>query len=833
MNDGQALKESREKFSELANSITDVFFAMDADLRYIYWNRASEKLTGISAKDAIGKSILEVFPDNIQTRKAVVIYQEVLKTQKPKTFINEFHLKGKKYHFEIAAYPLLNGLSVFVRDITERKLAQEREKQNIQDLQNLSKTAMDFVELPPDADIYQHIAEQLKKLVGNSIVIVNSFDPETDLTCVRAIIGMGKLSKSTLQILGKNPVGTTYKINEIARSQLLTGKYHKLPGKIHTLSFGQIPKPICHALETLFKITEIYSMGFTWKGELLGNIVIIVRKDTNLKNRKVIEAFINQAAVALQRKRVEETLGEVENKYRDLFETSPDAIILLDSEFKILDYNEAAAKIGGVSREKENGKYFGEVISAILGERKEEYLDHFVRTLQGENVAPFEVNINNKKGETYWLETYISPMKINDEILGLHIIAHDITKRKKAKEELKHRLELEKTISNISSQFVTCLDFDDAINASLAEMCRFNGANHAYMFLFHEDVRIMNNKYEWYANRENPQINSLQNISFKPSLWWINKLRKGEPIHIKDFSKMLDETNGKKEIFESQDIKQLLALPLNVNGKLKGFIGFDNVVKTGEWTYIDLALLQTSSEIIANALERKHAEKELLQSKKLASIGQLATAVAHEINNPLTNISFLTANLSEMTDAAEILKKLDEISNQRKIATDIVQSLQNFSRKIEPKFGSVDITDSIIESLKLLEGNRPGNIVVVNRLKPNQPYVRADPEQMRQVFVNIIKNAFEAMPKGGTLTISAELKNSNSLEIHFEDTGIGIAKENISNVFTPFFTLKGVNKGLGLGLTICQGIVEAHKGSIEVESEEGKGSTFIITLPLG
>lgn len=231
--------------------------------------------------------------------------------------------------------------------------------------------------------------------------------------------------------------------------------------------------------------------------------------------------------------------------------------------------------------------------------------------------------------------------------------------------------------------------------------------------------------------------------------------------------------------------------------------------------------------------DRKKAEEELLQSKKLASIGQLATAVAHEINNPLTNISFLTANISEMTDDAEILKKLDEISNQRKIATDIVQSLQNFSCKIEPKFGVVNLEDSITNSLKMLEGSKLENIVVAKKLKPNMPPIRADPEQMRQVFINLIRNAFDAMPKGGTLTISAALKGSNSIEIHFEDTGTGISQEDLSNVFKPFFTLKGVNKGLGLGLTICQGIIEAHKGSIGVESKEGEGSTLIVTLPVG
>jgi len=115
------LRESEESYRELANSITDVFFAMDANLKYTYWNKASEELTGIPAKDAIGKSLFEIFPDNPETRKTERAYRDVLKTQKSTTFINEYHLQKKSHFFDITAYPSRDGLSVFVRDITKQK----------------------------------------------------------------------------------------------------------------------------------------------------------------------------------------------------------------------------------------------------------------------------------------------------------------------------------------------------------------------------------------------------------------------------------------------------------------------------------------------------------------------------------------------------------------------------------------------------------------------------------------------------------------------------------------------------------------------------------------
>ncbi|MFH1320765.1 MAG: PAS domain S-box protein [Bacteroidota bacterium] len=122
----KALLESEANYKELANSITDVFFAMDIDLRYTYWNKASEILTSIKAEDAIGKSIFEIFPDNKETRKAVKVYQEVLKKQHHNIFINEYDLEGRKYFFEINAYPSKSGLSVFVKDITEQKTTEEK-----------------------------------------------------------------------------------------------------------------------------------------------------------------------------------------------------------------------------------------------------------------------------------------------------------------------------------------------------------------------------------------------------------------------------------------------------------------------------------------------------------------------------------------------------------------------------------------------------------------------------------------------------------------------------------------------------------------------------------
>jgi len=141
----EVLRESEEKYRSLADSIADVFFAFDSDLKYTYWNKASEKLIGIPAKDAIGKHILEVFPDNEETRRSVEVYKEVLKTQQPRTFVNEYHLGGERHFFDISAYPSLNGLSVFVKDITAHRQVELMLEESEEKFRNLAEQSPNMI----------------------------------------------------------------------------------------------------------------------------------------------------------------------------------------------------------------------------------------------------------------------------------------------------------------------------------------------------------------------------------------------------------------------------------------------------------------------------------------------------------------------------------------------------------------------------------------------------------------------------------------------------------------------------------------------------------------
>ena len=164
----EALQESELKYRSLADSIADVFFAMDGDLKYTYWNKASEDLTGISARDAIGKQIFEIFPDNEETKRAVSVYQEVLRTQQSRGFVNEYRLGDKRYFFDIRAYPSPNGLSVFVRDVTERKQAEEALRESEEKYRSLVERANDGIAIVQDT-LIKYINPRLAEIAGYTV----------------------------------------------------------------------------------------------------------------------------------------------------------------------------------------------------------------------------------------------------------------------------------------------------------------------------------------------------------------------------------------------------------------------------------------------------------------------------------------------------------------------------------------------------------------------------------------------------------------------------------------------------------------------------------------
>lgn len=236
--------------------------------------------------------------------------------------------------------------------------------------------------------------------------------------------------------------------------------------------------------------------------------------------------------------------------------------------------------------------------------------------------------------------------------------------------------------------------------------------------------------------------------------------------------------------------------------------------------------------IARDVTKRKEMESRMMQAERLASVGRLAAGVAHQINNPLANISITAQMLLAKKGNSADAQDLKLIVDQAEAASKITHDLLDFSRAREPRMEMLSVNDEILKVLKLLSSQLSINeIKVEHNLDSALPEISGDVKQLQQVFVNIINNAVEAMPKGGTLKIATQTQDGY-VEVRISDTGIGIPEKHLGKIFDPFFTTKEVGKGTGLGLSVAHGIVEKHGGSIGVESKLNRGTTFIIKLPI-
>lgn len=231
--------------------------------------------------------------------------------------------------------------------------------------------------------------------------------------------------------------------------------------------------------------------------------------------------------------------------------------------------------------------------------------------------------------------------------------------------------------------------------------------------------------------------------------------------------------------------------------------------------------------------ELRLAENQLFQSEKLASLGKLAAGVAHEINSPLTGVlTYSSLLFKEKKEGDPEKEDLEVIVNETNRCKRIVKGLLDFARQTEPDKAPSDINEVIEKSIDLIAHQASiQSIKIEKKVKPDIPRIMIDKGQIQQVFINILLNAIEAMPQGGTLTVSSGIQDQ-MLAIGFTDTGAGIPEENLRKIFDPFFTTKKQGRGTGLGLSVSYGIIERHHGRLEVKSKVGKGTTFTIWLPI-
>ncbi|HPP05951.1 MAG TPA: ATP-binding protein [Syntrophorhabdaceae bacterium] len=252
-----------------------------------------------------------------------------------------------------------------------------------------------------------------------------------------------------------------------------------------------------------------------------------------------------------------------------------------------------------------------------------------------------------------------------------------------------------------------------------------------------------------------------------------------------------------------------------------------------ELNHVYNALNEKFTELKERNEKIKRIEDELVRANKLSTIGELAGSIAHEIKNPLITIEGFAKRIQNTKDLEAVERYSKIIEKEAGRLSNVLSKLLTFSRMDEPKSESVDVNDIVNDTVLFMEHHltRFKNIALNISKTEVLPHVKVDKIHIQQILVNLIMNAAQAMPQGGLIKIATG-KEHDYVFISITDNGMGIKKEIMDKIFEPFFTTKQKGEGTGLGLSLCKRLIEANNGKIEVESEEGKGSTFKVLIPV-
>jgi len=294
-----------------------------------------------------------------------------------------------------------------------------------------------------------------------------------------------------------------------------------------------------------------------------------------------------------------------------------------------------------------------------------------------------------------------------------------------------------------------------------------------------------------------------------------------------------------------QDSRQKQSATITVNGKNRGVVEVVYAEKRpkldeGPFLREERSLIDAVARQVALLIERREAEEDksklqnqLRHADRLATIGQLAAGVAHELNEPLGNIlgfAQLAQKCSGLPKQAE--KDIEQIISASLHSREVIKKLLLTARQMPPRKTHVNLNQVVKDGLYLFEARcAKEGIEVVRSLSRDLPEITADPGQLNQVLVNLVVNSVQAMPEGGRLTVQT-LSGGDHVSLIVEDTGVGMNEEVMKQIFIPFFTTKDVDQGTGLGLAVVHGIVASHDGSIKVESQVDRGTRFEVQLPL-
>ena len=493
-----------------------------------------------------------------------------------------------------------------------------------------------------------------------------------------------------------------------------------------------------------------------------------------------------------ERKKFEKELKESEEKYRNLFERVRHGLFISSKEGKFIDCNPALLEmVGYENKEGFLGIDIAKDLYVNLEDRKA-----FQRLIEEQGyVKDLEVEFKKKGGEkiTVLLTAHVKKDE-KGRITGYEGINIDISERKRMERKLQEANEF---LTNLIESSVDGIIVTDTKGNILI----FNkGAEDILGYKGEEVVDKMNIRSIYTPGVAKEVMEKLRS----PDYGGVGKLTSFPIAHRRKDGELIEGDLSASLIYDEK-------------GNEIGSVG----------------IFKDLRERLRIERELREMQQALLQSEKLAAMGRLTSQIAHELNNPIYGIMNTLELLKTEIPPESKRRRILELSlSETQRLAEMLRNMLSFSKPEEEKRKPIKINELVEGILLMMERQmRESNIKVETYFDEGIPEVMASTNQMRQVMLNLIKNAKEAMPKGGTLTVRTT-REDNKVLIHIQDSGVGIPEEIRDKIFEAFFTTKQKVKGVGLGLSVCYGIIKDHGGEIKVESEVDKGTSFKIHLPI-
>jgi PAS domain S-box-containing protein len=794
----QSIIESRQQISNILESISDGFFALDKNWNFTYLNSEAKRLALYSQEELLGKNIWQEFPAAVNS-SIYEMYHRAMDEGTPVEF-NEFYPDPFNCWYKFRAYPAKDGISVYFRDITKQKQAEEKLKRS-----------------------ERQLAE------AQCVANIGSWELN---------IATGELtwSDETYRIFGLRP-------NEIAPTR------ENFFAAVHPEDRQMV---MANERQTVAE-----GENFAYHHRIVlpdGSIRIVSERSAVIRDKvgKPVR-LVGTVQDITEQQRAEKAIKKNETKFRAVFDNALDVMLIADDEGRYLEANRAACALLGLSKEEITKLRIEDLAPPHQKAAFQQAWRHFleVETQRG------EYEMVRSDGSIIQAEFSATANFLPGEHLA---VLRDITARKQAEERLREAdlralTEYEKLlgrIARLAGALGTARDLHTIYQSLRLFALESTPCTGIFVSLFDPERQERLPSYA-FSEGEEVDLSELPPMPMNESPH-SRAVTTGQTIITDDFQTATEGLPRVNVGLEKDPAlpQSSLVTPMSIMGRVIGAVEIQSTEK-GAFGKEHVTGMQMAANLIANAVENvrlleqeRQKEEQLRQVQKMESVGRLAGGIAHDFNNMLTAINgYSDLTLRRLDPENPLRSNIEEIKKAGDRSAALTHQLLAFSRQqiLQPKI--LDLNEIITDTSKMLQRLIGEDVELQLVLNSNISPIEADPGQLTQVIMNLSVNARDAMSGGGKIIIQTEhvylneefalhhfpTEPGNYVMIAVTDNGSGMDDKTREHIFEPFFTTKGIGEGTGLGLSTVYGIVKQSGGYIWVDSQLGKGTTFRIYLP--